>query len=418
MSKRSDQNSSKLKSTLGLASKIRMVATQGTRRIGGTSRYTRGNKKNTRRKKRDKYDMIRDEYGNDVTPLSLVEVNDYGSSQFDQLQLDNLAVKEYEATDLKLYLTAFSDSDSDDKNDFKNNDYLQKQSNFHKNNKKKTNIINNQNRDILNDIYYNSSSINQDDDIDMNEIISIKIEETDTIFLLDIPSTKVREEDIELYQEIEKDNKHYEEILNARKHIDNYNNISCETVNSTKRDKKCQAKAVKTKDSAAQVTLWNIHDVNNDNNISENTTYHQLNNNNNNQLNNNNLNNPLLNNNHHVKKKIKNHRASISMSGYYNKSKSINFNKSINSMMMSNSIIQASYLNTNRSMNSARMIEQDNPLSILSTNNNFLHLLRVMEDAVAQNNMHDKILLYRNYPNYINHPYKNDNDEEKKKNVV
>ena len=80
--------------------------------------------------------MIRDEYGNDVTPLSLVEVNDYGSSQFDQLQLDNLAVKEYEATDLKLYLTAFSDSDSDDKNDFINTDYLQKQSNFHQNNDK------------------------------------------------------------------------------------------------------------------------------------------------------------------------------------------------------------------------------------------------------------------------------------------
>lgn len=122
---------------------------------------------------------------------------------------------------------------------------------------------------------------------EIREKITIKIEETDTLTLLHIPSLRVWGEDELSKAETEGENALYHQVKEKHKERDKFSARSAQTFNPTTRDKDCQAAPPQTREMGVDATTWDIYDS-----YAARMMQQQLNNNNNSNNNNGNNNNP------------------------------------------------------------------------------------------------------------------------------
>lgn len=91
--------------------------------------------------------------------------------------------------------------------------------------------------------------------------VIIKVTETSTMELLSIPSLKVWNGDAQLLEEVQKENEHYKSVLESHKEKDKFTTRSMETFTNTSRSRHTYCPPRPLKDSEAQVTTWDIEDM-------------------------------------------------------------------------------------------------------------------------------------------------------------
>ncbi|TPX31262.1 hypothetical protein SmJEL517_g05370 [Synchytrium microbalum] len=100
---------------------------------------------------------------------------------------------------------------------------------------------------------------------DPEQRLNIVLTETETIWLLDIPSKIVPSESEEAIQ-VKADNARYKEIKVARPSSDNFVDRSTQTLNNALKTKDVQATAVRSVNADCQVNIWSIADAMGENN--------------------------------------------------------------------------------------------------------------------------------------------------------
>ncbi len=96
---------------------------------------------------------------------------------------------------------------------------------------------------------------------ELQEKITIRIEETDTMMLLHIPSVKVWGEDEELTARVQKRNDEYDAMVDRHRERDKYTSRSAQTFNQTTRHKKIKAWPAKLQNQIVQASTWEIFDA-------------------------------------------------------------------------------------------------------------------------------------------------------------
>lgn len=96
---------------------------------------------------------------------------------------------------------------------------------------------------------------------ELESIVTIQIEETETFTLFHIPSTRVWAEEEVVHREALQRNKNYEQLLQDHKTKDKFATRGAQTFNETVREKEIQASPPVLLESSVQVTTWDIYDA-------------------------------------------------------------------------------------------------------------------------------------------------------------
>jgi len=99
-------------------------------------------------------------------------------------------------------------------------------------------------------------------DKELREKHTIKIEETSTITLLHIPSTRIFDEDDPAQLDRDrKANRHYEQVLEKHKEKDKYSSRLVQTLNNSQREKEVQVAPPATRSVGGEASTWDLFDV-------------------------------------------------------------------------------------------------------------------------------------------------------------
>jgi len=96
---------------------------------------------------------------------------------------------------------------------------------------------------------------------ELREKVTIKIEETETMTLLHIPSLRVWEEDETAAFQADKMNKHYAHVLEKHKEKDKYSSRAAQTFNNSTREKEVQVAPPLTRSVGGEVSTSDLFDI-------------------------------------------------------------------------------------------------------------------------------------------------------------
>ncbi|XP_028413051.1 WD repeat-containing protein 78-like isoform X2 [Dendronephthya gigantea] len=97
-------------------------------------------------------------------------------------------------------------------------------------------------------------------ELDLDKVINLTLEETDTIWLLDIPGTSVSEES-DIAQSVKDANSRYSEALKTRPGNDSFVERGMQTFNNEPKNKELQTVPITQNEVGCMATTWDMHDV-------------------------------------------------------------------------------------------------------------------------------------------------------------
>lgn len=98
------------------------------------------------------------------------------------------------------------------------------------------------------------------DEEDLAKEVDIELQETDTCWLLHIPSKKVPAEPAEEYQNVKQANDVYENLLKSKIGSDNYNQRGTQTANLTMKTREIAQRGFTQENKDLQASFWDIYD--------------------------------------------------------------------------------------------------------------------------------------------------------------
>ena len=98
------------------------------------------------------------------------------------------------------------------------------------------------------------------DEEDLAKDVDIELQETETCWLLHIPSKKVPAEPAEEYQNVKQANDVYDNLLKSKIGSDNYNQRGTQTANLTMKTREIAQRGFTQENKDLQASFWDIYD--------------------------------------------------------------------------------------------------------------------------------------------------------------